>query len=154
MRRIYVVRYEENIDEVQFFGEELEFSTKEEAIACLKEKTQELKNRVNMDIYEIRVDTDEELEIRDKDGQGEYFHYLIEGRWIENEPIEVKTNIGTLIARERGDDDYPSIGIYLRKENGDEVLLSFVEQDKDTLRAILYRDSSSDEPTENLKFKI
>ena len=153
MRRIYVVRYEENIDEVQFFGEELEFNTKEEAIACLKEKTQELKNRVNMDIYEIKVDTEEELLIRDKDGQGEYFHYIIEGRWIENEPIEIQTNIGTLVAREKGDDDYPSIGIYLRKENGEEVLLNLVEQNEGSLRTILYRDDSSDEPTEILSFE-
>lgn len=153
MRRIYVVRYEENIDDIHFFGEELKFNTKEKAVNCLKAKAQELKDRINKEIYEIRVDTDEELEIRDKNQPWEYFHYIIEGRWIENEPIEVQTDIGTLIARERGDEDYPSIGIYLRKENGDEILLSLIEQNEDILRTVLYRDDSSDEPTEILNFK-
>lgn len=153
MRRIYVVRYEENIDNIHFFGEELKFNTKEKAVNCLKAKAQELKDKINKEIYEIRVDTDEELEIRNKNQPWEYFHYIIEGRWIENEPIEVQTDIGTLIARERGDEDYPSIGIYLRKENGDEILLSFIEQNEDILRTVLYRDGSSDEPTEILNFK-
>lgn len=135
MKKIYVVRYEENIDNVHFFGEELEFNIREEAVNCLRAKAKELKDRINKDIYEIKVDTDEELEIRDKTQPWEYFHYIIEGRWIENEPIEVSTDIGTLVAKEVeqiGDETLssPAIGIFIRRGET-EKLLSLIRAEKD-----------------------
>lgn len=136
MRRIYVVKYEENVDFNHYFDQELKFNALEEAKAYFKEQTQELKNKImDLNIYKIKVDTDEELEIRDKDGQGEYFHYIIEGRWIENEPIEVSTDIGTLVAREVeqiGDKTLssPAIGIFIRRGET-EKLLSLIRAEKD-----------------------
>lgn len=135
MRKIYLVRYEENINEIHFFGEELKFNTREEAVACLKEKAQVLKKGLDLNIYEIKVDTDEELEIRDKEKWWEYFHYIIEWRWIENEPIEVSTSIGTLVAREVeqiGNETLPSpaIGFFIRQGEA-EKLLSLIRAEKD-----------------------
>lgn len=74
---------------------------------------------------------------------------------MNNKEITVRTNIGTLIAREVGDIDYPAIGIYLN--NGlEEKLLSVTEVDqsnKETLlRAFIYADKEFNEPTEEVQF--
>lgn len=134
MRKIYVVRYEENINEKHVFGEELEFNTRKEAVACLKEKAQALKEELDLNIYRIKVDTDEELEVRDKQKWWEYFHYIIEWRWIENEPIEVETSIGTLVAREVeqiGNETLssPAIGIFIRRGETEKLLSLIAEKD-------------------------
>ena len=134
MRKIYLVRYEENINEKHVFGEELEFNTRKEAVACLKEKAQALKEELDLNIYRIKVDTDEELEIRDKEKWWEYFHYIIEWRWIENEPIEVETSIGTLVAREVeqiGNETLssPAIGIFIRRGETEKLLSLIAEKD-------------------------
>ncbi len=69
--------------------------------------------------------------------------------------ITVRTNIGTLIAREVGDINYPAIGIYLN--NGlEEILLSITEVDQSDkealLRSFIYSDKEFDEPTEEIRF--
>ena len=62
---------------------------------------------------------------------------------MNHKEITVRTKIGTLVARQVGDIDYPAIGIYLN--NGvEEILLSTTEvdqSDKETLlRAFIYAD--------------
>lgn len=74
---------------------------------------------------------------------------------MNNKEITIRTKIGTLIAREIGDIDYPAIGIYLN--NGlEEILLSVTEvdqSDKETLlKAFVYADKEFDEPTEEVLF--
>ena len=74
---------------------------------------------------------------------------------MNNKEITVRTKIGTLIAREVGDIDYPAIGIYLN--NGlEEILLSITEVDQTDkealLRSFLYTNTEFDEPTEEIRF--
>lgn len=69
--------------------------------------------------------------------------------------LRVETKIGTLIAREIGDKDFPAIGIYL-DNSIEEVLLSITEVDQSNkealLRSFLYTDKYFDEPTEEVRF--
>jgi len=69
--------------------------------------------------------------------------------------LRVETKIGTLVAREVGDYDYPSIGIFF--DNGiEEIMLSATEVDQSDkvalLRAFIYADKEFDEPTEEVQF--
>lgn len=77
--------------------------------------------------------------------------------------FRVKTKIGTLVAREAGDYDYPAIEILF--DNGvEEILLSTTEVDQNNkeallksdkeplLRSFLYTDKECDEPTEEVRF--
>lgn len=69
--------------------------------------------------------------------------------------LRVKTKIGTIIAKEVGDQNYPAIGIFFDNEV-EEILLSITEVDqsnKETLlRSFFYTDKESDEPTEKVLF--
>lgn len=75
---------------------------------------------------------------------------------MKTNEIRIETKIGTLIAREVGDYDYPSIGIFF--DNGiEEIMLSVTEVDQSSdkealLRAFIYADKEFDEPTEEVRF--
>lgn len=74
---------------------------------------------------------------------------------MNNKEIKVTTKIGTLVAREVGDQNYPSIGIFF--DNGvEEIMLSATEVDQSDkeglLRAFIYADKEFDEPTEEVRF--
>lgn len=74
---------------------------------------------------------------------------------MNNKEIKIITKIGTLVAREVGDQNYPTIGIYL--DNGtEEILLSTLEVDQTNveplLRTFIYSDREFDEPTEEIRF--
>lgn len=69
--------------------------------------------------------------------------------------LRVETKIGTLVAREVGDENYPAIDIFF--DNGiEEVMLSTTEVDQSDkealLRAFIYADKEFDEPTEEVRF--
>lgn len=70
---------------------------------------------------------------------------------MKTNEIRIETKIGTLVAREVGDYDYPSIGIFF--DNGiEEIMLSATEVDQSDkvalLRAFIYANKEFDEPTE------
>lgn len=74
--------------------------------------------------------------------------------------LRVKTKIGTIIAKEVGDQNYPAIGIFFDNEV-EEILLSITEVDqsnvdqsnKETLlRSFFYTNKEIDEPTEEVRF--
>ena len=74
--------------------------------------------------------------------------------------LRVETKIGTIIAKEVGDQNYPAIGIFFDNEV-EEILLSITEVDqsnvnqsnKETLlRSFVYTDKEIDEPTEEVQF--
>lgn len=74
--------------------------------------------------------------------------------------FRVETKIGTLVAKEVGDQNFPAIGIFF--DNGvEEILLSTTEVDQSNidqsnkevlLRSFLYTDKECDEPTEEVRF--
>ena len=69
--------------------------------------------------------------------------------------LRIETKIGTLVAKEVGDQNFPAIGIFF--DNGvEEVLLSTTEVDQSDkealLRSFLYTDKECDEPTEEIQF--
>lgn len=69
--------------------------------------------------------------------------------------LRVETKIGTLVAREVGDENYPAIDIFF--DNGiEEIMLSTTEVDQNDkealLRAFIYADKEFDEPTEEVRF--
>lgn len=45
----------------------------------------------------------------------------------EKDLLGIKTPLGTLVAREAPDDEYPGIDIYLNKQNGEQVMVARVE---------------------------
>lgn len=69
--------------------------------------------------------------------------------------LRIETKIGTLVAKEVGDQNFPAIGIFF--DNGvEEILLSTTEVDQSDkealLRSFLYTDKECDEPTEEVRF--
>lgn len=69
--------------------------------------------------------------------------------------LRIETKIGTLVAREVGDENYPAIDIFF--DNGiEEIMLSTTEVDQNDkealLRAFIYADKEFDEPTEEVRF--
>ena len=74
---------------------------------------------------------------------------------MKTNEIRIETKIGTLVAREVGDQNYPSIGVFF--DNGvEEIMLSATEVDQSDkealLRAFIYADKEFDEPTEEVRF--
>ena len=67
---------------------------------------------------------------------------------MKEKEIKVKTNIGTLIAIEAGDIDYPAIQIYLETKKGRTLLnvteVNQVDEDEDILETYIYEDFADD----------
>ncbi len=64
--------------------------------------------------------------------------------------IAVKTSFGTLVAQLGSDSEYPEILVFLRNDNGQELMLSAVTDQsvsglEDTLRIAVYGDTRMDD---------
>lgn len=64
--------------------------------------------------------------------------------------ITVKTSFGTLVACAGGDDQFPEILVFLRNENGNELMLCAVTDQsisgvEDVLRIAVYGDTKSED---------
>lgn len=64
--------------------------------------------------------------------------------------ISVKTSFGALVAIVGGDDEFPEILVYLRKENGSELMLAAISDlsisgDEDAMRIAVYGETRDDD---------
>lgn len=70
--------------------------------------------------------------------------------------LQKKTNLGTLTARYKGDDNYPGFWVDLRRTDGELIPICNVEYEptKNCIQIVVYENAESDEPTNVLEVNL
>jgi hypothetical protein len=70
--------------------------------------------------------------------------------------LQKKTNLGTLTARYKRDDNYPGFWVDLRRADGELIPICNVEYEpsKNCIQIVVYRDAETEEPTDVIEINL